>query len=307
MIELCFYAFSALLLAGAIGVVFFRNPVHAVLSLIFCFFNAAGLILLTGAEFIAVILLIVYVGAVAVLFLFVVMMMNITPQEQGALFSKNRMLLAFRDMGAFLIYDVLFLIAFCVFAGLVPAIEFLSAGMPLSLEGMHTFLDQSSWYILNSHAPIHKKVLVAVPSLFLAWLLARAFTQRSFLDILKNLVDSLFFVLVLALVFAGIFLSFALRFEPLEVAGEYTTAQQPPAELLTNTQALGQLIYGPYALLFQGCGLVLLVAMIGAIVLTYRKREGVKRQDITDQAMRDPKETVRMRKIPLGKGLADYE
>ena len=179
---LTFYLFSMTTIAAGVMVISAKNPVHSVLFLILAFFNSAGLFILLGAEFLAMILVGVYVGAVAVLFLFVVMMLDINFSELREGF------LQYLPIGALV-------------------------GIILTAELILIF---GSWVFSPDAASV-----VAAPSL-------------------------------------------------------------PPTEI-TNTHALGKLIYTQYVYLFQAAGLVLLVAMIGAIVLTLRKRPGVKRQQISNQ------------------------
>jgi NADH-quinone oxidoreductase subunit J len=197
---LAFYLFALVAVAAGVMVISARNPVHSVLFLILAFFNGAGLFVLMGAEFLAMILVVVYVGAVAVMFLFVVMMLDINFAElrQGFL-------------------------------------QYLPVGGLIGLV-----------------------------------------------------------VLVELLVILG---SWSLTHQP---AG--TALTQAP-EHLDNTRALGQLLYTHYLYLFQASGVVLLIAMIGAIVLTLRRRPGVRRQSIGDQLARDPKAAVELRKVPVGKGI----
>ncbi len=197
-----FYLFAAIAIASAVMVIASRNPVHSVLFLILTFFNASGLFILLGAEFLAMILVVVYVGAVAVLFLFVVMMLDID-------FAELR-------------------------------------------EGMLTY------------APF-------------------------------GMVVGLILFTELALVL-GVW-----AFSP-EAAGALA-APAPAASVTTNTEALGQLLYTRYIYYFQAAGLVLLVAMIGAIVLTLRHKEGVKRQNISDQVARGPATAVEVRKVKPGQGI----
>jgi len=199
---LAFYLFSTVAVAAAVMVISARNPVHSVLFLILAFFNGAGLFVLLGAEFLAMILVVVYVGAVAVLFMFVVMMLDINFVElrQGFL-------------------------------------QYLPIGGVVGL------------------------VLLAE-----------------------------------LLVIAG-----GWTFAPEAAAGG--AAPAPAPETLSNTQALGELLYTHYIYLFQASGLILLVAMIGAIVLTHRRREGVRRQRIGDQLRRRAEESVELRKVPTGKGI----
>ena len=193
MIEaLFFYMFSAVMLGAGLMVVVSRNPVFSVLFLILAFFNAAGLFVLIGAEFIAMLLVVVYVGAVAVLFLFVVMMLDINFAEMRAGFQKY---------------------------------------LPLGL--------------------VVGGILV--------------------------------FELVAAI-----------------YGDAFKGASLPAMPEISNTRALGNVLYTKYMYLFQVAGLILLVAMIGAISLTMRKRPGVRRQVITEQNARSRAESVEVVEVPVG-------
>jgi NADH-quinone oxidoreductase subunit J len=197
-----FYLFAFIAVAAAFMVIAARNPVHSVLWLIVTFFNAAALFLLTGAEFLAMILLVVYVGAVAVLFLFVVMMLDV---DFAAL---KRGALEYAPAGA--------LIGIILAAELVVVL----GGYALSPE-------------------LASGVVQPIPAL----------AERE------------------------------------------------------NTAALGDILYTQYVYFFQIAGLILLVAMIGAIVLTLRHKPGVKRQDVTTQNRREPATAMEIRKVETGKGL----
>jgi len=195
-----FYVFSIITVASALMVIASRNPVHSVLFLILAFVNAAGLFMLAGAEFLALILIVVYVGAVAVLFLFVTMMLDVD-------FASMR-------------------------------------------QGM------------LQYAPI------------------------------------------------GVVIGVILLLELLLVAGSFvlapdaaSTAVVPIDGAMENTRALGQVLYTRYVFLFQGAGAVLLVAMIGAIVLTLRHKPNVKRQDVFRQTGRKRHESVETVKVKSGQGL----
>lgn len=197
-----FYLFAVGALAGGLFTVIARNPVHSVLWLILAFLSSAGLFVLLGAEFVAMLLVIVYVGAVAVLFLFVVMMLDVDFAELKAEMA--------RYMPLALLIGVVILMQLA-----------LAFGVWTTAEGVET---------------------VAAP-------------------------DS--------------------------VAGGGAH----------NTDALGRILYDRYFLLFQLAGLILLVAMIGAIVLTLRHRAYVKRQDVLKQMYRDPGEALVMRDVKPGQGL----
>jgi NADH-quinone oxidoreductase subunit J len=194
-----FYVFSAVIIASAVMVIGSRNPVHSVLFLILAFFNAAGLFMLLGAEFLAMILVIVYVGAVAVLFLFVVMMLDVDFVELRQGF------LNYLPIGALV--------------GVVLLAELL-----IVLGG---------WYFAPGLA----------------------------------------------------------------------TGPVAPITGISNTEAIGDLLYTRYAFFFQAAGLVLLVAMVGAIVLTLRHKPTAKRQSIAAQVGRDPRTAVEVRKVETGRGI----
>ncbi len=200
--DFAFYLFAFSVIVGGLFTVISRNPVHSVLWLILAFLSAAGLFVLLGAEFVAMLLIIVYVGAVAVLFLFVVMMLDVDFAELKAEMARY---------------------------------------MPLAL-------------------------LIGVVILMQ---LAIAFGVWEFSDKAEGL-----------------------RMQVI-----------PPAEQAHNTRALGLILYDQYILLFQLAGLILLVAMIGAIVLTMRHREGVKRQNVVAQMMRDPAKTMELKDVKPGQGL----
>jgi NADH-quinone oxidoreductase subunit J len=200
--SLAFYLFSFMAVVGALNVIFQRNPVHSVLWLIFTFFNAAGLFVLMGAEFVAMILVVVYVGAVAVLFLFVVMMLdiNVAVLREGVL--------RYMPVGAVI--------------GIILLVE-------------------------------------------------------------------------LAVVLGG------WAFSP--VAHSLRAVPTPDLAQVANTQALGAILYTKYAYLFQVSGVILLVAMIGSIVLTHRRRPGTRKQVIANQVARRAEDTLEVVKVQTGQGV----
>jgi NADH-quinone oxidoreductase subunit J len=195
---IAFYLFATLTIASAIAVIFARNPVHSVLWLIVAFFNAAGLMLLVGAEFIAMLVVIVYVGAVAVLFLFVVMMLDIDFASLRSGFTRN---LPF---------------------GLIIALVLLA------------------------------EIVVALS----AWKAGPALSGRAI-----------------------------------------------PAAATPNIVALGQLLYSRYLFAFELAGLILLVAMVGAIVLTHRSRRDTRPQKVWKQIARRPGEAIRNMDPGVGEGM----
>jgi NADH-quinone oxidoreductase subunit J len=198
-----FFLFSGTLIGSAAMVIAGRNPVHSVLFLILAFLNASGLFLLAGAEFLAMIMVIVYVGAVAVLFLFVVMMLDVN-------FKELRTGMACYKLVGSLV-------------GLLFAGELITVG------------------VLFKSAPHAKEALA-----------------------------------------------------------------QPMTATTTNSHALGEILYTDYFYLFQLSGVILLVAMIGAIVLTLRTRDKVRHQNYTAQLDRSPANSLEIVKVTSGQGIADY-
>ena len=197
---IAFYVFAAVTIGAGVMVISARNPVHSVLFLILAFFNSAGLFVLLGAEFLAMILIVVYVGAVAVLFMFVVMMLDISFVELREGF-----------------------------------LQYLPLGLLVGVV-----------------------LLLELAVVFGGWVIAPEISSR---------------------------------------------AAAPTVSSVANTDALGQIIYTQYLYLFQAAGVILLVAMIGAIVLTHRVREGVRKQKISDQVARRPADTVEVRSVPTGRGI----
>jgi NADH-quinone oxidoreductase subunit J len=200
--DYAFYAFAIVTVAAGLMVTISRNPVHSVLWLILAFLSSAGLFVLLGAEFVAMLLIIVYVGAVAVLFLFVVMMLDI---DFAAL--KGEMA---RIMPLALLIGVILLMQIALGVG-----AWVQADGALGLRG----------------------------------------------------------------------------------------AVAPPLDQVENTRAIGLLLYDKYIYLFQAAGLILLVAMIGAILLTLRHRKDVKRQNVLQQMWRDPAKAMELRDVKPGQGL----
>jgi len=200
--EFAFYLFAITTVAAGLFVVIARNPVHSVLWLILTFLSSAGLFVLLGAEFVAMLLIIVYVGAVAVLFLFVVMMLDVDFAELKA------------EMAQYMPIAILIAIILLVELG---------TGL-----GVWVFSDE-------------------------------ALAQRA--------------------------------------------ALTPDITETHNTAALGQLIYSDYIYMFQAAGLILLVAMIGAIVLTIRHRPDIKRQNVMAQMHRDPAKAMELKDVKPGQGL----
>ena len=199
---LAFYLFAALTIVSGAGTILSRNPVHSVLWLIMAFFNAAGLMVLLGAEFIAMLLVIVYVGAVAVLFLFVVMMLDIDFAELRAGFIKN--------------FPLGLLLALVLLAEITVGLGAVGAG--------------------------------------------------------------------------GIKLG-------------TSDGSAPIATGTSNIEQIGMLLYSKYLFLFETAGIILLVAMVGAIVLTHRKRGGVRGQNVAKQNARRPDEATINMRPEVGQGV----
>ena len=197
-----FYLFAGILVFSALMVITARNPVHSVLFLILAFFNSAGLFVLLGAEFIAMIMVIVYVGAVAVLFLFVVMMLdiNFTDLRKGAM-------------------------------------QYVPVGI---ITGGILLFELATVYTYWQFAP----------------------------NVQENLAQAI-----------------------------DNTAETP------NSEAIGLVLYTDYVFPFQMAGLILFIAMIGAIVLTHRTRPGVRKQKVSDQQSRKPEDVLKIKKVTSGTGI----
>ena len=202
--NLFFFLFSSITVLSAIAVISSRNPVHSVLFLILAFVNSAGLFVLAGAEFLAMILLIVYVGAVAVLFLFVVMMLNVAQQKNQWFASKDS----------------------------------------------------------SKHIPV-------------------------------GLIISTLIFFEIIIVIGG------WKYKPEIFDINNSIAQNS----LSNTHSLGQILYTDYIHVFQISGMILLVAMVGAIVLTFRQRSGVKRQSYIKQISRERAEGVEILEVQSNRGV----
>ena len=200
--SIAFYVFSLVAVLSALMVISARNPVHSVLFLILSFVNASGLFVLLGAEFLAMILVIVYVGAVAVLFLFVVMMLNVAEQKQ-------------------------------------------------------------SWFIgkKSTHIPI-------------------------------GLIVSVLILLELLVVVGG-----------WKYKDDLMSSSTLNLSDISNTHQLGLVMYTDYILFFQLAGIILLLSMIGAILLTFRKREGVKKQSYFNQISRDSSSSIELKEVEFNKGV----
>ena len=201
---LFFYLFAGICVASAVMVIASRNPVHSVLFLILAFVNASGLFVLMGAEFLGMVLIFVYVGAVATLFLFVIMMLDVDFTELREGFS-----------------------------------QYLPVGVVIGGIFMFELLLVVGGWVINPN--VTKSITAAIPS------------------------------------------------------------------NVSNTEALGLVLYTKYVHYFQLAGMVLLVAMIGAIVLTLRHKASVKRQDINVQNARTPELAMRVRKVASGQGLQDAD
>ena len=202
VLDVAFYLFAIITVTAGLFVVMARNPVHSVLWLILCFLSTAGLFVLLGAEFVAMLLIIVYVGAVAVLFLFVVMMLDVDFAELKAEMAR-----------------------YVPLAGLIGVVLLMQLAIAYGV-----------WETADG--------IVAAPGL--------------------------------------------------------AAIETPP---VLNTQALGLILYDEYFVMFQLAGLILLVAMIGAIALTLRHRKDVKRQNVLHQMWRDPATAMTVHDVKPGQGL----
>lgn len=303
-----FYLFATLLLGAAVGVIFSKNPVHSVLFLILAFFNGAALFVLLGAEFLAMLLVIVYVGAVAVLFLFVVMMLEIAPQKSTRLSWHERGLRlkkGSKELGRFALFFIPFWGVLMYGIGVVGAL--------LQGGGLSSFLVQEGgvvWSLISLGKGVDKtlslmtlSVALALITFFLALQGARRFSGVNLLEAGRHFFSALPMSFFVGLLLIGECVYVSLSWSSSSYYQQVGSAPMPPSDLMTNTQSLAGLIYRYYAYVFEASGLILLVAMIGAIVLTLRQKTTMRRQDISVQISRRPEETLELTKPEIGEGV----
>ncbi len=289
---LAFYIFAGSLLVSAFGVVFSKGPVHSVFFLILSFFNAAGLFVLTGAEFLAMILVLVYVGAVAVLFLFVVMMLggDVGSLRQVPLPDWSRFFKSTFQVATFLIVAGGFSFGALYFGTWwydIPLSQTLESLWAAPLTGFDA-------YVLAS----------CIAGVALGRIVLHGLLETGIRKSFGNFLSSFPLNLVVMGVIFGEFIALAFLWGASVTAPEYTSAPIPPVDQISNTQALGQLIYTDYFYAFQMGGMILLLAMIGSIVLTLRQRGGgIRRQNVVEQVSRTKEDTLRINKIMVGKGV----
>lgn len=280
MTTLIFYGFSVFLILAAAGVVLCRNPVHGVLCLIAAFFNGASLCLFLGAEFIAMVLVIVYVGAVAVLFLFAVMMIDMSITEKPKVFSILSLSHRVRSIGFFLRDASIHL-----FLALMIALV-----LEWGLEGANV--------ILGSYS-IAVKMCIWGASFILARIFLAPFFKQSLWERAKIALKSLPLAAIIGGVLGAEFISVIWHWphNPIWGAGSATVAT------VTNTHQIGRILYTDYMFAFQSVGVILLIAMIGAITLTLRPPTTRRIQNPKDQMNRRREDSVELRNMPIGGGV----
>jgi NADH:ubiquinone oxidoreductase subunit 6 (subunit J) len=304
-----FYLLSFFLVASGTAVIFARHSVHAVLFLILCFFNAAGLFILLGAEFLAMILVIVYVGAVAVLFLFVVMLVNIEPRRETFRLTREQWPIFQKGVKEITRYTFVW---FVVFSGLLYGLSWLGAqmaGLPFSAF-VYTYIPVvfAPLFFQLTIPYTHSLVSAAfvIVSLLLASPITVAVTRTHFFTALDHLQRGFSVPLLVGVMLVVEFLVVALYWSAGPVTlSSASSAIALPASVLktTNTHALAPILYKDYVFAFLMSGFILLVAMIGAIVLAMRKRVDVKRQDISRQLARRKTDTLKIRKVKSREGI----
>lgn len=289
MDALAFYLFAAVILGSAVMVITARNPVHSVFYLILAFFNAAGLFVLMHAEFLAMMLVVVYVGAIAVLFLFVVMMLEIRQPATG-----KPLTIKLRDLALSLFWFLTYILVVTLLV---------ATAVTLTTLLIQQFTAQEIDFThLNSVLAV-----IVLCSFVLGVGLAELFFTRVCQTSWGKIFHAFYQTMPMGVLVLGLVLVEALAVTRIwlrsSVSEEVLMAPTPPDMVLSNTHALGQLIYTDYVYVFQSVGLVLLVAMIGAIVLTLRRRPDVKRQDVQAQIHRSPKEAVELKSVEFGQGM----
>ena len=289
---LSFYIFAIFLLVSGLGVVFSKSPVHSVFFLILSFFNAAGLFVLVGAEFLAMILILVYVGAVAVLFLFVVMMLDgnteslkKTPMPKWELFFKSSFQISMFFIPTVFIIVLNIYLTSCWYQVLFDQLLEGFWNQPISLFDL---------YILSSF----------ILSIISGHLVFKQIVSITLLQSFKNFLESFPLNFIIMILIFVEFLVFAFLWGTSITVPEYTSSPTPSIDAISNTDALGRLIYTDYFYAFQMGGMILLVAMIGAIVLTLRQREeSIVIPSISDQLSRTKEDTLKLNKVLVGKGI----
>lgn len=306
MAAIIFYIFSFFLLTSAIAVIFARNPVHSVLFLILAFFNAAGLFILLGAEFLAMLLVIVYVGAVAVLFLFVVMMLDIVPRKESMWFSEKKWFVFKKGLRDGALYLAIWLPSFIVLLGGMYLVSLPSKGLSVPSRSILDSTNSSVFsqlYINLPQLPMLVKTIILSLSVFLASQITSAVTKILFFNILERLFRGLPVPFIVGcILIIELIAMFACWNSPVLPMHTIKPATEITANL-SNTHALAPYLYKDYVLAFILSGLILLVAMIGAIVLTLHKRTDTKRQDIARQLARRKEDTLEIRKVKTGEGI----
>jgi len=251
-------------------------------------------------------LVIVYVGAVAVLFLFVVMMLNISADDQRPLFIKSHFQRALETLSSFVTYGFTFSVIFLLLT-LSPMVADVVRHGKLagaSLAELIQLAKQSPWLIFGDGKTSFYSFSISGVSFLIARFGAQLLSRQNFLTIMTGFVDSLAFMLLLGVTFVLYFTFVGWNFVGSDMQGDLSASPSPSTDLMSNTHALGQVLYGDYLFAFQAAGIILLIAMIGAITLTMRKREGVKRQNAFEQINRRVEETLVMKNPPVGKGVS---
>lgn len=338
MSAVIFYLFATFLVISGVMVVLSRNPVHSVLFLILAFFNAAALFIFLNAEFLAMVLVIVYVGAVAVLFLFVVMMLDVRSSKMKGLFLWSNFKSWLKNVGAVILYSLIFFVNSAVFLyGLSVALSYililavhtvLPYGAIVNLGSFEHFVEQLRALddsdvlsvLLSTHGfPLPKAFdllsggisISSILSFFLMVLslwgghgIATYVTSRLFDWRMQGLLLSPPIIIILSGGFFGLLVYTVNAWQSSSIAQSLLLEPMPHKQNVTNTEALGMILYTHYALVFQLAGVLLLIAMIGAIVLTLRKRDGAKRQHIGEQLARSKDNSLELKKVPLGEGVS---
>ncbi|MBP6985722.1 MAG: NADH-quinone oxidoreductase subunit J [Alphaproteobacteria bacterium] len=309
--DLAFYLFSGITLVSALMVITARNPVHSVFFLILCFFSSAGLFVLLGAEFLAMLLVVVYVGAVAVLFLFVVMMLDMPiPHIKSWFFADLR---KFTISGGFLFsYVVIF---FCTFYLMLVSFSYAMyfgmgfSGMnpsALSVNPLGALMESFSKFESFSWVEFVMAISSVCVSVFAARMLGSYVLKKTFWASCADFVSQAPVGLIVSLSLL-VELFFVINVESNhDFSREMTLFPIPAEEILPNTHALGQVLYTEYLYIFQTAGLILLVAMIGAIVLTRRVRSDAKKQDIYLQTNIKKEDVIEVKNVPFGEGVSTW-
>ncbi len=318
MQALAFYFFAALTIIPSIFVVFSKNPMHSVFNLILTFCASAGLFILLGAEFLGMLLIVIYVGAVSVLFIFVIMMLEISKQEKSSVvdFLKHFFTITLKTFFFNIIkftFYVIFIFALTITTLALILIAF-SAISLFFVDGLPKDIELISYalYNLETFSEISKFLInegkyFTIIFFILFNYITKKVVGNSFLSLLFSLCIKtcksiyIYWIVAFVLFFEIILAIKEWKFSPFYDPA--TMSLNNIHEKLSNTTMIGMHLYTDYIYAFQASGIILLVAIIGSIVLSMNHKKDLKRQNISDQINNEKIKCVEMKDVKIGEGV----